>query len=195
MLLDSSFLIDRLEGRPGAIPLAAELDREGDRSRTRLPAPVPFERWRGAARTVRRQIERRRIEERLAAYEPVESDREDARSAGLRRAVPAGAGEGLGTIDLPLAGRALARTETRVTEDRTLAPVRHRVPVRTSARRPGAGRWSRGRPGRGNSVGSPPGCTGSISAERVIPARSVGRGASGIEAWEAMEGSWGERSC
>jgi predicted nucleic acid-binding protein len=137
MLLDTNFLIDLIDGQPGAIKLAAELDRESDRPR--LPAPALFELWRGAARTVRNEGERRRIEELLTAYETVGFDREDARSAGLLQAELARNGKGLGTVDVQLAGMALARAETLVTGDRTLAQVGHGVPIRAYARTTAAG--------------------------------------------------------
>lgn len=41
MLLDASFAIDLMEGRPEAVGLAAELDREGQP--LRIPTPVLFE--------------------------------------------------------------------------------------------------------------------------------------------------------
>ena len=138
MLLDANFLIDLMDGRPDAIQLAAELDREGER--LRLPAPALFELWRGAAGTVRKERERRRIEELLEAYQTVEFDGESARSAGLLQAELARTGKSLGTIDVQLAGMALARVETLVTGDRTLPRIGHSVPVRAYARTPAPGR-------------------------------------------------------
>ncbi|MCI4320145.1 MAG: PIN domain-containing protein [Thermoplasmata archaeon] len=128
MLLDTNFLIDLLDGRPEAVDLAAEIDREG--SRPRLPAPALFELWRGAARAVRRENERTRIEELVAAFEAVEFDSADARSAGFLQAELARSGKILGTVDVQLAGMALARAEALVTGDRALAQVGHKVPIR-----------------------------------------------------------------
>jgi tRNA(fMet)-specific endonuclease VapC len=132
MLLDTNFLIDLMDGRPEAVELAAELDREG--SRPRLAAPVLFELWRGAARTVRKEVERTRIEELVAAFETVEFDGADARSAGSLQAELARAGKSLGTVDVQLAGMALARAEALVTGDRALAQVGRGVPVRAYRR-------------------------------------------------------------
>ncbi len=138
MLLDTNFLIDLLAGQPEAVRLAAELDQEGDRPR--LPAPALYELWQGAARTVRREGERRRIEELLSAYETVGFDGEAAKSAGLLQAELARTGKSLGTIDVQLVGMAIARTETLVSGDRALARLGHGLSVRAYTRAPAAGR-------------------------------------------------------
>ena len=128
MLLDASFLIDLLDGRPEAIALAAEIDREG--GRLRLPAPVMFELWTGASGSVRKQAELARIEELVTAYETVGFGREDARAAGGLQGALTRSGRSLGTVDAEILGMAVARAEELVTGDRALLRVGHGVPIR-----------------------------------------------------------------
>jgi tRNA(fMet)-specific endonuclease VapC len=129
MLLDTSFLIDLMDGRPEAVALAAAIDREG--GRLRLPAPVLFELWVGASQSNRKGDELTRIEQLVTAYEIVGFDGDDARAAGSLQSTLSRSGKGLGTIDVQLAGMALARSEELVTGDKVLARVGHRVPIRT----------------------------------------------------------------
>jgi predicted nucleic acid-binding protein len=129
MLLDASFLIDLMEGRPGAVALAAAIDAEGER--LRLPAPVLFELWVGAARAGGRANDRQQLELLETAYEAVEFDAADARSAGTLQATRRRSGRALGTVDAQLAGMALARSESLVTGDELLTGIGHGVPIRT----------------------------------------------------------------
>jgi len=130
MLLDASFLIDLMEGQPGAVALATAIDAEGDR--LRIPAPVLFELWVGASRAGGRTSDREQLELLETSYETVEFDAADARSAGTLQATLRRAGRALGTVDAQLAGMALARSETLVTGDERLMSIGHSVPVRTS---------------------------------------------------------------
>jgi predicted nucleic acid-binding protein len=132
MLLDASFLIDLLDGRPEAVALARALDAEG--ASLRLPAPVLFELWVGASRTPGRKGELQRLEELEISYEGAAFDPADARAAGSLQAALHRVGKGLGSVDAQLAGMALARSEELVTGDRNLAEVGHGVPVRTYRR-------------------------------------------------------------
>jgi predicted nucleic acid-binding protein len=129
MLLDASFLIDLMEGRPEAVALAAAIDKEGDR--LRLPSPVLFELWVGASRAGGRSSDRQQLELLETSYEALEFDAADARSAGELRSTLRRAGRALGTVDAQLAGMALARSEALVTGDQTLMDIGHGVPVRT----------------------------------------------------------------
>jgi tRNA(fMet)-specific endonuclease VapC len=129
MLLDASFLIDLMEGQPGAVALAAAIDAEGDR--LRMPAPVLFELWVGAARAGARTSDRQQLELLETSYEAVEFDAADARAAGTLQATLRRTGRALGTVDAQLAGMALARSEELVTGDDLLTGIGHGVPVRT----------------------------------------------------------------
>lgn len=129
MLLDTSFLIDLMGGRPEATALAKAVDAEGDH--LRLPAPVLFELWVGAARPLGGANERAHLEELEAAYDVVSFDRTDARSAGALQAKLRRTGKSLGTVDAQIAGMAIARSEAIVTGDAALASVGHGVPIRT----------------------------------------------------------------
>jgi predicted nucleic acid-binding protein len=133
MLLDMSFLIDVMAGRPAAVALAKAIDSEGEA--LRLPAPALFELWVGAARAVGRSGERQPLEELETAYEVVGFTSADARSAGTLQAILHRSGKALGTVDAQLAGMALARSEVLVTADAALVGVGHGVPVRTYLRR------------------------------------------------------------
>jgi predicted nucleic acid-binding protein len=133
MLLDTSFLIDLLDGRSEAVALAKKIDEEGEH--LRLPAPVLFELWVGAARAVGRTSELHPLEELETAYEVVGFDSSDARSAGTLQASLRRSGKVLGTVDVQIAGMAVARAEELVTGDIALASVGHGVPVRTYRRK------------------------------------------------------------
>ncbi|MCI4369303.1 MAG: PIN domain-containing protein [Thermoplasmata archaeon] len=129
MLLDSSFLIDLMEGRPEAVALAKSIDSKGDQ--LRLPAPVLFELWVGVGRTGGRAEDQKRLVDLETAYEKVGFDSGDARAAGELQATLHRSGRALGTVDVQLAGMAIFRSEELVTGDRALATVGHGVPVRS----------------------------------------------------------------
>jgi predicted nucleic acid-binding protein len=132
MLADTSFLIDAFSGRSEAADLAKAIDEEG--GQLRIPTPVLFELVRGAAGAKGRKGELQRLEEQLQSYETVAFEAEDARSAGILQEKLARSGRELGTIDVQLAGMAIARNEELVTGDRLLAGIGHGVPVRTYRR-------------------------------------------------------------
>jgi predicted nucleic acid-binding protein len=132
MLLDASLLIDHTEGRPGAVSLAQVLDPEG--ATLRLPAPVLFELWIGAAHATSRKGELQRLEELETSYELAGFEAADARAAGKLQAALHRVGRGLGFVDAQVAGMAIARSEDLITGDRRLAGVGHGVPVRTCRR-------------------------------------------------------------
>jgi tRNA(fMet)-specific endonuclease VapC len=138
MLLDTSFLIDLMDGLPEAVALAKSIDSEGEP--LRLPAPVLFELWVGAAGLGGRPGEGRVIEVLETAYEVVGFESADARSAGALQARLHRSGKALGTVDAQIAGMALARSELLVTGDAALAGVGHGVPVRTYRRGSALGR-------------------------------------------------------
>ena len=119
MLLDTSFLIDRLEGPPEAVEMSTDIDRSGDT--IRIPSPALFELRIGARAAVHVDRETAQIEARLGSYEVVPFTAEDARAAGALQENLAGAGKPLGPVDVQIVGVALSRSETLVTGDRKLA--------------------------------------------------------------------------
>jgi tRNA(fMet)-specific endonuclease VapC len=133
MLLDTSFLIDLMDGRPEAVTLAAAIDAEGDT--LRIPAPVLYELWVGAARAGGPASDRHPLAELETAYEVVGFELADARAAGTLQSVLRRSGMALGTIDVQVAGMALARSEGVVTGDSALAGVGHGVSARTYRRK------------------------------------------------------------
>lgn len=80
MPLDTSFLVDLLEGRPDAISVAAEIDRYDEIPY--VPSPVLFELWEGAERSVRPATERARLEDRFRSYGVVPLDGLGTKAAG-----------------------------------------------------------------------------------------------------------------
>lgn len=129
MLLDSSFVIDLLEGLPKARAIAEEVDRAGEA--LRLPTPSMFELWVGAGRALRRRDEAARLEALALAYEVTLFDAEDARRAGTLQALLSKEGRSLGTVDAQIAGMCLARDEVLLTGDQTLSTIGHGVRTRT----------------------------------------------------------------
>ncbi len=129
MLLDTSFLIDLLDGRPDAVEMTADIDRSGEV--LRIPSPALFELWTGARTAVRADSETARIEALLGSYEVASFTAEDARAAGELQASLARAGKPLGTVDVQIAGMALVRSETLVTGDRKLARIGRGLRVRS----------------------------------------------------------------
>jgi predicted nucleic acid-binding protein len=134
MLLDTSFLIDLLQGVPDAKALAEEFDRSGDP--LNLPAPSMFELWIGAATVLRSDEERGRLESLALAYDIAPFGADDARQAGTLQAALSKEGRVLGTVDIQLAGMCLARGEMLVTGDRKLATLGHGLRTRLYSRRP-----------------------------------------------------------
>lgn len=132
MILETSFLIDLLRGRPEAAALARELDRSGEA--IYLPAPALFELWVGAGRAVRQREEIEKIETLVASFDVMVMTDEDAREAGLLQARRSRAGRTMGTVDILVAGMARARGETLVTGDRDFSLVRREVKLRSYAR-------------------------------------------------------------
>ncbi len=129
MLLDTSFLIDLLEGRSSASAMAAEIDRLDETPH--IPSPVLFELWEGAEGSVQPATERARLEELLESYEVAPFDGEAAKAAGELQAELSRKGRPLGTIDVLVAGLALARDETLVTGDQALMRLRPRIRIKT----------------------------------------------------------------
>lgn len=133
MLLDTSFLVDLLAGRPEAKSLSAELDSEGHA--LRIPTPVLFELWQGAIRSSKSELEKSRVEDLLLAFEVAPLGVAEAQAAGNIQAARAGRGRPLGTVDVLVAGIAAARGEAVVTGDAGLASLAPEVTVRQYARR------------------------------------------------------------
>ena len=128
MLLDTSFLVDLLEGRPDATAIAGEIDR-GEET-PHLPSPVLFELWEGAEGSVRPAAERSRIEELLRSYDVAPFDSASAKAAGALQAELSRRGRPLGTVDAQVAGMAIARAEALVTGDKALMRLGSRAGIK-----------------------------------------------------------------
>lgn len=133
MILETSFLIDMMRGRPEAVALVRAIDRSGEH--IALPSPGLFELWLGAGRSQRSGEEMERIGDLIAAFDVFPLTDGDAKEAGLLQARLSLAGSTMGTVDVLLAGMAKARGETLVTGDRDFAAVAREVRLRTYARR------------------------------------------------------------
>ena len=132
MILETSFLIDMMRGRPEAVALVQEIDRSGEN--IALPSPGLFELWVGAGRSRRSCGEMERIDSLIASFDVLTLTDVDAKEAGLLQARLSLAGATMGTVDVLLAGMAKAREETLVTGDRDFTAVRRDVRIRSYAR-------------------------------------------------------------
>lgn len=130
MILETSFLVDVLRGTPAAKATILALDKESEA--IFLPAPSVFELWEGAGLALRSEAERRKVEALAQSYDVLAFDRTDARSAGLLQARLAKAGRRMGTVDVAVAGMALARNQVLVTGDRDFSAVQGIVHIRSS---------------------------------------------------------------
>ena len=132
MILETSFLIDMMRGRPEAVAVVQEIDRSGEN--VALPSPGLFELWVGAGRSRRSREEMEKIDSLIAAFDVLTLTDADAKEAGLLQARLSLAGDTMGTVDVLLAGMARARGETLVTGDRDFSAVRRDVRIRSYAR-------------------------------------------------------------
>jgi len=132
MILETSFLIDMMRGRPEAVALVQAIDRSGEN--VALPSPGLFELWVGAGRSRRSREEMEKIDSLIAAFDVLPLTDADAKEAGLLQARLSLAGATMGTVDVLLAGMARARGETLVTGDRDFSAVRRDARIRSYAR-------------------------------------------------------------
>ncbi len=132
MILETSFLIDVLKGRPEAADLARELDRED--IALYVPTPALFELWLGAGLAASRRGEIEKIESLVGSYDLMLFSEADAREAGLMQAQLAKSGNTISAVDVMLAGMARSRDETLVTSDRDFSMVRNQVRLRSYRR-------------------------------------------------------------
>ena|SRR5688572_30518598 len=132
MILETSFLIDVLKGRPEAAALARELDQ--DEASLYVPTPALFELWLGAGRAANRRGEIEKIESLVGSYDLMLFSEADAREAGLMQAQLAKSGNTMSAVDVMLAGMARSRDETLVTSDRDFSMVRNQVRLRSYRR-------------------------------------------------------------
>jgi predicted nucleic acid-binding protein len=132
MILETSFLVDVLKGRPDAAALVEELDRT--EASLYIPTPALFELWLGAGKTVKRREETEKIAALVDSYDLALFSDDDAREAGLLQARLSGSGRGMNTVDVMLAGMARARGDTLVTSDRDFSAVRRDVKIRSYER-------------------------------------------------------------
>ena len=132
MILETSFLIDMMRGRPEAVALVRQIDRSGEN--VALASPGLFELWVGAGRSRRSREEMEKIDSLIVAFDVLTLTDADAKEAGLLQARLSLAGATMGTADALLAGMARARGETLVTGDRDFSAVRRDVHIRSYAR-------------------------------------------------------------
>lgn len=133
MILETSFLIDVMRGRPEAVDLVQEIDRSGEN--VVLPSPGLFELWVGAGRSRRTREEMEKIESLVESFDVLVLTDADAKEAGLLQARLSLAGNKMGTVDVLIAGMARARGETLVTGDRDFSSVERDVRIRSYGRR------------------------------------------------------------
>ena len=132
MILETSFLIDLMKGRPEAIALAEDLDRSG--VPTYLAAPALFELWVGVGRAARRREETEAVEDLVATFDVMAMTDEDAREAGLLQARLGRRRRTMGTVDVIVAGMAKARGHPLITGDRSFSAVADEIEIRTYRR-------------------------------------------------------------
>ena len=133
MILETSFLIDVMRGRPEAVALVQEIDRS--RENVVLPSPGLFELWVGAGRSRRTREEMGKIESLVESFDVLVLTDADAKEAGLLQARLSLPGNKMGTVDVLIAGMARARGETLVTGDRDFSSVERDVRIRSYGRR------------------------------------------------------------
>jgi tRNA(fMet)-specific endonuclease VapC len=114
-LLDTNACIALINGSPPPVRTRLEYTL-ADGASVAVPAVVAFELWYGAAKSARRQANRRRLETFFAGpLELLAFEDEDARVAGEIRASLETAGTPIGAYDLLIAGQALRYAATVVT--------------------------------------------------------------------------------
>lgn len=116
MILDTTFLLDVLQGRPAAVRLMHELE-EGSEP-LRIPTVVSFELWDGVHRARASAEEATLLERTLAAHHALPLGPGHVRQAGLVSASLQDRGDPIADVDLLLAGIALTEGETLVTRNK-----------------------------------------------------------------------------
>jgi tRNA(fMet)-specific endonuclease VapC len=114
-LLDTNACIALVNGSPPSVrPRLEQVLKDG--ASVAVSAVVAFELWYGAAKSARRQANRRRLDTFFAGpLELLPFDDDDARVAGEVRAALEAAGAPIGAYDLLIAGQALRYDATLVT--------------------------------------------------------------------------------
>ena len=124
-LLDTDASIALINGKPSAVRVQFQ-KALGSGSQAMVSVVVVFELWYGVAKSVRREINAKRVETFLAgpvSVLPFEED--DARAAGMVRSEVEAAGKPIDAYDLLIAGQALRQGLTLVTANtREFAHVR-----------------------------------------------------------------------
>jgi tRNA(fMet)-specific endonuclease VapC len=114
-LLDTNASIALINGKPTAVRLRLQTALETG-SRALVSVVVVFELWYGVAKSVRQEMNAKRLETFLAGPVSVLAfEEEDARFAGTIRATTEAAGKPIGAYDLLIAGQALRHELTLVT--------------------------------------------------------------------------------
>ncbi len=114
-LLDTNACIALMNGAPAAVRVRFEKAIH-ENSQIYIPSVVSFELWYGIAKSVRIEINTRRLETLLSsAAISLPFDHEDSRAAGSIRARLEAVGRPIGAYDYLIAGQALARQLILVT--------------------------------------------------------------------------------
>lgn len=116
MILDASFVIDVLRGKPAATKLMRELESGSDV--LRIPTVVAFELWEGVERSRWPAAEADKVAEALASHGTLQLTPAHARHAGRISASLLDRGDPIGEVDVLLAGTALAEGDTLVTRNK-----------------------------------------------------------------------------
>ncbi len=113
--LDTSFIIDFLEGKKEVVAIKDDLERT-EKSIV-IPAPVLMELWHGACLSRAVQTEKEKIEELLSSFEILAFDEYAAKEAGEILTVLRKAGALINTEDIMIAAIAKVSNEKLITAD------------------------------------------------------------------------------
>src|SRR3989442_3861949 len=116
MILETSFILDLWDEKPGAVNKAREIDAR--REPIYLPTPVLYELWEGVTRSERPRQEATKIQDFVSAHDILPFSDADAREAGLLSGRLCRAGRMMGPVDVQVAGMAKAREQVLLTADR-----------------------------------------------------------------------------
>lgn len=114
MILDTSFLVDVLRGRPEAADRERDLDATGGASVTAISV---MELWEGIHLATQRESERARVRELLTGLHHVDFDRDSAMRAGSISARLVSAGTPIDLEDVMIAAIAIEHSMPVLTAD------------------------------------------------------------------------------
>ncbi len=112
--LDTSFIIDLLQGKDGLEPLLKELERE---TALFIPAPAFMELWLGALLSRNSEQEKEKIKLTLSSFPILPLDQESAREAAEIEAELIKKGQIIETEDIMIAAIARKNNQKIITRD------------------------------------------------------------------------------